>query len=115
MPDGPEDHRDLVLRQAEVEAVEDAGAAELLDQVDDLDRVLATVVALAAGVEAVGIGLGWVDAGDDEVAPHGQAVLADVGAAVRWLCSNRLGGLGGGLRLRLELGIVGSGRVVHRS
>ena len=67
---GAEHHRDLVLGQAEVEAVEDAGAAELLDQVDDLDRVLAAVVALAAGVEAVGVGLGRVDAGDDEVAAH---------------------------------------------
>ena len=69
-PRGAEHHRDLVLGQAEVEAVEDAGAAELLDQVDDLDRVFAAVVALAAGVEAVGVGLGGVDAGDDEVAAH---------------------------------------------
>ena len=52
-PRRAEHHRDLVLGEAEVEAVEDAGAAELFDQVDDLDRVLAAVVALAAGVEAV--------------------------------------------------------------
>jgi hypothetical protein len=51
----PKHHRDLVFGQAEVEPVEDARPAELLDQVDDLDRVLAAVVALAAGVEAVGI------------------------------------------------------------
>ena len=57
VPDGPEDHRDLVVGQAEVEAVEDAGAAELLDEVDDLDRVLAAVVALRAGVPAVGVRL----------------------------------------------------------
>src|SRR5262249_40566905 len=54
-------------------------AAELLDQVDDLDRVLAAVVALAPGVEAVGVGLGRVDAGNDEVAAHDRAVLAHVG------------------------------------
>ncbi len=52
-----EHHRDLVVGQAEVEAVEDPRAAELLDHVDDLDRVLATVVALLAGVPAVGVGL----------------------------------------------------------
>ena len=88
-PRGAEHHRDLVLGQAEVEAVEDAGAAELLDQVDDLDRVFAAVVALAAGVEAVGVGLGGVDAGDDEVAAHHRAVLAYVGAAGGGPCLRR--------------------------
>ena len=59
-----EDHRDLVVGQAEVEAVLDPRVAELLDQVDDLDRVLAAVVALLAGVPAVRIGVARLDAGD---------------------------------------------------
>ena len=78
-PGGAEHHRDLVLGQAEVEAVEDAGAAELFDEVDDLDRVGAAVVALTAGVEAVWIVLLRIDAGNDEVPPHRRPVLADVG------------------------------------
>ena len=61
---GAEDHRDLVVGQAEVEAVEDPGAAELLDDVDDLDRVLAAVVALLARVPDVGVRLLRVDARD---------------------------------------------------
>jgi hypothetical protein len=63
-----EDHRDLVVGQPEVEAVEDPGAAELLDQVDDLDRIDAAVVALQARVPAIGVGLARVDAGDRVVA-----------------------------------------------
>ena len=59
-----EDHRDLVVGKAEVEAVEDPRAAELLDDVDDLDRVLAAVVALLARVPAVGVRSRRVDARD---------------------------------------------------
>ena len=77
-----EDHRDLVVGQAEVEAVEDPRAAELLDHVDDLDRVLAAVVALLAGVPAVGIRLLGVDAGDRvvlvEAAELGRRLLVVV-------------------------------------
>jgi hypothetical protein len=36
---GPEDHRDLVVRKAEVEAVQDLVATEGLVHVDELDRV----------------------------------------------------------------------------
>ena len=78
---GAEHHRDLVVGQAQVEAVEDAGAAELLDQVDDLDRVLAAVVALLAGVPAVGVAVLGVDAGNHEVAPQHRPVLGDVRAS----------------------------------
>ena len=60
----PEDHRDLIVGEAEIESVEDSRAPELLDHVDDLDRILATVVALLAGVPDVGIGLVFVDARD---------------------------------------------------
>ena len=56
---------------------------------------VAAVVALAAGVEAVGIVLAGVDAGDDEVAAHHRAVLADVGAAAP---ADRARRLGSGLR-----------------
>ena len=38
VPDGPEDHRDLVLGDAEVQAAQDAVAAERLVHVDELDR-----------------------------------------------------------------------------
>ena len=74
-----EHHRDLVVGEAEVEAVEDPRAAELLDDVDDLDRVLAAVVALLAGVPAVGVRLLRVDAGDRvvlvQVAELGRRLL----------------------------------------
>jgi hypothetical protein len=53
-PRGAEDHRDLVLGDAEVEAVQDRGAAEGLRHVDELDRVGRAVVALRARVPAVG-------------------------------------------------------------
>ena len=114
---GAEHHRDLVLGQAEVEPVEDPRPAELFDQVDDLDRVLAAVVALAAGVEAVGIVLAGVDAGDDEVAPHHRAVLAHVRTAGLGAFgmtrlgpgdrADRFGQLGAALGLGLELGLLG--------
>ena len=53
-----QDHRDLVVRQAEVQAVQDAVAAERLDDVDELDGVLRAVLARAAGVPLVLVGLG---------------------------------------------------------
>ena len=55
VPDGPEDHRDLVVRQAQVQAVEDRVAAERLLDVDELDgvRLGALAAAGALGVPAV--------------------------------------------------------------
>ena len=106
---GAEHHRDLVVRKAEVEAVEDPRAAELLDDVDDLDRVLAAVVALPAGVPLVGVRSPTLDPGDHVVAVQGAelgsgllvpAVVARIGGE-RWGRS-RLGdrvrrlGCGGG-------------------
>src|SRR5215208_2016857 len=52
-----EDHRDLVVRQAEVEPVQHAVAPEGLDDVDELDRVVGAVLALRAGVPLVLVGL----------------------------------------------------------
>jgi hypothetical protein len=65
-----EHHRDHVVREAEVAAVQDPRASELLDEVDDLYRVLTAVVALLAGVPLIGIRIVGVDAGDDVVAPR---------------------------------------------
>ena len=48
-----EDHRDLVLGDAEVEAAQDLVAAERLVDVDELDRGVALGLALRAGVPAV--------------------------------------------------------------
>ena len=50
-----EDHRDLVVGDAEVEAVEDRVAAEGLLDVDELDGVGRAVVALEARVPLVGL------------------------------------------------------------
>ena len=50
-----EDHRDLVVGDAEVEAVEDRVAAERLLDVDELDGVGGAVVALEARVPLVGL------------------------------------------------------------
>ena len=52
-----QDHRDLVVRQAEVEPVQDAVAAERLDDVDELDGVVRAVLARAAAVPLVLVGL----------------------------------------------------------
>src|SRR6185369_468564 len=56
-PRGAQDHGDLVVGQAEVEAVQDAVAAKGLDDVDELDRVVRAVLALDAGVPLVLVGL----------------------------------------------------------
>src|ERR671919_485270 len=55
---GAEDHRDLAVGEAEVEAVEDAVASERLDDVDELDRVVRAVLPLGARVPLVLVGLG---------------------------------------------------------
>src|SRR5919106_3662705 len=55
---GAEDHRDLVVREAQIEAVQHAVAAERLDDVDELDGVVGAVLALGAGVPLVLVGLG---------------------------------------------------------
>ena len=118
VPEGPSTIETWSSGRPRFRPFEDARAAELLDQVDDLDRVLAAVVALAAGVESVGVVRGRVDTGDDEVAAHHGAVLAHVGAgrlgAFRVLPGRRggrrrlgLGQLGAGLGLRLVLGLLG--------
>ena len=39
VPDGPEDHRDLALGDAHVQAAQDLVAAERLVDLDELDRV----------------------------------------------------------------------------
>ncbi len=62
-----EHHRDLVVGKAERQAVQDPHAAELLDDVDYLDRVLAAVVALLARVPLVGVVLVGGDARKDVV------------------------------------------------
>jgi hypothetical protein len=53
VPDGPEDHRDLVLGDAHVQAAQDLVAAERLVDVDELDRVRHAGRALRARVPAV--------------------------------------------------------------
>ena len=62
-----EHHRDLVVGKSQGKAVQDPHAAELLDDVDDLDRVLAAVVALLARVPLVGVVLVGGDARKDVV------------------------------------------------
>src|SRR3954453_3494850 len=54
-PRGAKDHRDLAVREAQVEAVEDRVAAERLLDVDELDRVLGAVLARPAAVPLVGL------------------------------------------------------------
>src|SRR3954453_2744512 len=77
-PRGAEHHRNLIIGQAEVEAVEDARATELLYEVDDLDRVLASMVALLAGVPAIWVVVGGVDARDHVVLAQPPSILGDV-------------------------------------
>ncbi len=94
-PRRAEDHRDLVVGEPEVEAVLDPRVAELLDEVDHLDRVLAAVIALLAGVPAVRVGVVRLDAGDRvvdvepaELGGGGIGVAADRPARRR-LCRRR--------------------------
>jgi len=89
---GAEHHRDHVVGEAEVAPVQDAGPAELLDEVDDLDRVLAAVVALLTRMPLVWIRVVSVDTGDDVVA-RGEVLLAEA------LGLERIGGLLDCLRL----------------
>ena len=77
-PRGSEHHRDLVFGQPEVDPIEDPGAAELFDQVDDLDRVLAAVVALRARKQAVGIGLAGIGPREGEIPAQDRPVLSNV-------------------------------------
>src|SRR5215210_4448417 len=57
-PRRAQDHRDLVVGQAEVETVQHAVAAEGLDDVDELHGVVRAVLALRARVPLVLVGLG---------------------------------------------------------
>ena len=74
VPDGPEDHRDLVLGDAEVEPAQDLVAAERLVDLDELDRVLDAGRALLAGVPAVLVVV--VGSGGGSCGCGGRAALA---------------------------------------
>ena len=78
VPDGPSTIEIWLSGSAEVEAVLDPGLAELLDDVDHLDRVLAAVVALLTRVPLVRVGLVRLDAGDRVVLVQ----VAEVGSGL---------------------------------
>ena len=97
-----EHHRDLIVGKAEVEAVENARAAELLDDVDDLDRVLAAVVALLARVPLVGVRLRRVDAGDRVVLVQ----VPELGSRLDVVVVALIDRAGEALVLGLQLGVL---------
>jgi hypothetical protein len=66
----------LIVRQVEIEAVEDPSATELLDEVNHLDCVLPAVIAFAARMPAIGILVGGVDSRDHVVARGGGGPVA---------------------------------------
>src|SRR6185437_784688 len=95
--------------QPEVAAVQDPGAAELLDEIDDLDCVLAAVVTLPARVPLVRIWIVGLDTRDD-VVPAGEVLLAITLSGERIALLNRLGV--GGRVVFPHLGLVVPTRLV---